>query len=148
MKIIIDGDACCVMNTIERVSKKKNIECHVYFDTQHIINPDYAIPHIVDKGDNSADLKIANACSENDIVVTNDAGLAAMVLARKGMVLNSRGIEYTPNNIMLYLSKRHLRSSEMRRSKRLQVNGLSTSKVQHNSFETELRRLIEKGNEE
>lgn len=145
MKIMIDGDSCCVIDVVERVSRVHNLECHVYFDTQHIITTDYAIPHIVDKETNSADLKIANNCSKNDIVVTNDTGLAAIILARRGLVLNSRGIEYTQSNIMSYLNSRYLRSSEMRKRKRLQVNGLPTNRTKHKNFEAELNRLIKKG---
>ena len=145
MKIMIDGDACCVIETIEKISRANGLECHVYFDTQHMLSPDYAIPHIVDKGDNSADLRIANNCNKNDIVITNDTGLAAMILARQGLVMSSRGIEYTEHNIMSYLNKRYLRSSEMRKRNKLQVNGLPATKVKHNSFETELKRLIKKG---
>ena len=82
MKILVDGDSCNVIPTIEKLAKNKKIECHIFFDTNRIIESDYSILHVIDKGVDSVDFAILNNCEYGDIVVTKDGGLAA-----RGLVL-------------------------------------------------------------
>ena len=70
---------------------------------------DYSSIHIVDKGRDSADFGILKACSAGDIVVTSDGGLAAMALAKNCAVISPSGIEYTNDNISLFLNRRYMR---------------------------------------
>lgn len=122
--ILIDGDACKFISLTEEFAKKHNIPCHIFCDTHHSIKSDYSEIHIVDKGRDATDFAIINKCKVNDIVITNDSGLAAMVLAKNGIAINTRGFEYTKNNIMSYLTSRHIRKNSSRKNNTYQVKGM------------------------
>lgn len=138
MKILIDGDSCNKLQMIEAVSKQNGIECHVYHDGNHLLQPEYAISHIVEQRSNSADFAIANACQEGDVVITNDSGLAAMILAKRGIPVHQSGMVYTSQNIMTMLNRRYLRQKSVQRTKRLQVHGIEQIK----NSKTDLKQVL------
>ena len=123
MKILIDGDSCSVISTTERLAKKYRIPCHIYCDTTRSIKSKYAQVHVVDCSKDAADFAIISACSENDIVITNDSGLAALVLAKNGIAINTRGTEYTDINILGYLNTRYVRQLTVRQTHKKTVKG-------------------------
>ena len=144
MKILIDGDSCARKNTIIRVAQKKGIPVDIYCDVNHLIEDDYATVYIVDQGFNSADMRIANATCKNDIVITNDIGLATIVLARNGIPMNNYGTVFNKHNINKYMNQAYIHKTVRRKSKR---NGIRTyhSKNNHNKsndFNTQLHRAI------
>ena len=53
-------------------------------------------------------------CTAEDIVVTQDVGLAAMVLPKAKAVLNTYGWFYTDRNIDRLLNRRHISSVQRR----------------------------------
>ena len=61
----------------------------------------------VEKGSDSADLRIANLAGKGDIVLTQDYGLAALALARGAKALNQNGLIFTADNIDALLLSRH-----------------------------------------
>ncbi len=124
MQIIIDGDACNVIAPTERIAQKYNIPCHIYCDTKHLLESSYSQIHIVETRNDSADFAILNKCGRQDIVITNDSGLAAMVLAKNAYAINSKGFAYDDSNIMLYLNNRHLRKRTIQKTHKLQVKGI------------------------
>jgi uncharacterized protein YaiI (UPF0178 family) len=144
MRIFIDGDSCSVTAITEKIASANNIECHIYCDTSRLIDSDYAQVHIVDKGPNAADFAIINACESNDIVITNDSGLAAMALTKRCFVLNCKGIRYTDTNIMSFLNRRHLRQDAKKKTHRNNINGINccSRAKRHPSFPTSLKNLI------
>lgn len=123
MKILIDGDACCVISSTEYVARQHNVPCHIYCDIKHLLESEYSEIHYVERRQDSADFAIANACERGDIVITNDSGLAALVLAKQAYALNSYGVEYTKKNIMSFLNKRYVRKTEQKKTNRTQVHG-------------------------
>lgn len=123
--IFIDGDACNVVKITEKIAQENSIPCHIYCDVCHELKSTYSEVHIVEKGKNSADFAIINKCGPNDIVITNDSGLAAMVLAKNGIAINTKGFEYTKRNIMSYLTSRHIRSDASRKSSSYHVKGFT-----------------------
>ena len=144
MKIFIDGDACSVTAITEQIASANSIECHIYCDTAHIIDSDYSQVHIVDKGSNAVDFAILNNCGRNDIIITNDSGLAALALAKNCYALNCSGVMYTNRNIMSFLNRRYLRQDAKRKSHRDQVNGMRSCdrNKHHHSFPVSLKRII------
>ena len=144
MKILIDGDACSKIPVIEDIARKNRIPCHIYCDTSRFMESDYSTVHVVDVGTNSADFAITNSCEKNDIVVTNDTGLAAMILTQHAYVMNSQGLEYTDRNIMPMLNARHMRQSVIRKTGRKQVKGQMYINQEHGSFASTLYRLLRK----
>lgn len=144
IKILVDGDSCRVLDTVEYIAESKHIDCHIYCDITRTITTDYSELHIVDTGRDMADFAIANNCCPNDIVITNDSGLASLVLSRHGFALNSYGIEYTKENIISFLTSRHIRSHEQARSKHHKVKNSLRPITKQRPFDVQLLRIIKK----
>ena len=86
--ILVDADACPVVPIIIRVAKEFYIPVTLFCDTNHIMHSDYAQIRIIGAGADAVDFALINACSQNDIVVTQDYGLAAMVLSKKAYAIH------------------------------------------------------------
>lgn len=99
MKIVIDADACPVTDITLKIAEERNIPCLIVCDNAHYIVRETAETLVVDKGADSADIKIANTVTRGDIVVTQDYGLAALILGKGGMALNQNGLIFTDENI-------------------------------------------------
>lgn len=112
MKIIIDADACPVVDIAVGIAKKRNLECILVCDNTHFIQKDGAETIIVDKGADSADCKIANLTGKGDVVITQDYGLAALVLGKGGKSLNQNGLIYSDTNIENLLFTRFIGKKE------------------------------------
>ena len=107
MRILIDADGCPVVDITLKIARERNIECHIFCDTCHIFEKEGAETHIVPKGSDSTDFALANFAKSGDIVITQDYGLASMVLSRGALCINQDGNEYTSNNIDGLLFYRH-----------------------------------------
>ena len=112
MKIIIDADACPVVDIAVGIAKECNLECILVCDNTHFIQKDGAETIIVDKGADSADCKIANLTEKGDVVITQDYGLAALVLGKGGKSLNQNGLIYSDTNIENLLFTRFIGKKE------------------------------------
>lgn len=112
MKIIIDADACPVVDIATDTAKKRNIECVIVCDNTHSIQKDGAVTVTVDKGADSADCKIANLAEKGDVVITQDYGLAALVLGKGAKALNQNGLIYSGANIENLLFTRYIGKKE------------------------------------
>jgi len=109
MKIIVDGDACPAKEAILKLSNEKNIPVVIIVSISHWQTFDQRAEWVtVDNFSQAADLAIINRCQAGDIVVTDDYGLAALVLAKKGLVLSFRGKIYQEENMDSLLAQRHL----------------------------------------
>ncbi|TYQ16544.1 UNVERIFIED_CONTAM: hypothetical protein Cloal_3091 [Acetivibrio alkalicellulosi] len=108
MKVLVDADACPVKNIIVSISKKYKIPVIMIADTCHNIDDGYSEVITVDKSSDSADFVLVNMIKKEDIVVTQDFGLAAMCLAKGARVINQNGLLYTNDNIDKLLFERHI----------------------------------------
>lgn len=107
MKILIDADGCPVIAEAAETARKYGKRIIIVGDTAHDFHKYGAQAITVDKGSDSADFKIANICEKNDIVITQDYGLAAMCLSRKALVINQDGRIYSDENISGLLFSRY-----------------------------------------
>lgn len=107
MKVLIDADACPVVDIAVKLCVKKEIPCLLLCDTAHTIYKDGAETLIFDKGADSVDFALVNRCAPGDIVITQDYGLASMCLGRNVRVLHQDGWEYTLDNISGLMEQRH-----------------------------------------
>ena len=108
MKIYVDADACPVKEIIVYEAKKRNLEVIMIFDTSHQIDDGYSKVIVVDKSADSADIKIANLIEKNDVVVTQDYGVATMSLGKGARAINQNGLIYTNENIDRLMFERFL----------------------------------------
>ena len=132
MRIFVDADACPVKDIIVYTAKKFNVELYMYFDTSHIYEDGYSHVITVDKHMDSADIAIINKMEKGDVCVTQDYGLAAMVLGKGAYAINQNGFIYTNENIEQMLFTRHI-------SKKLRRSGKKTSKIHPRTEEDDNR---------
>ena len=118
MKIIIDADACPVVDITVNTAKERNLECIIVCDNSHSIEKEGAKTIVVDKGADSADCRIANLTEKGDVIITQDYGLAALVLGKGGKALNQNGLIYTDSNIENLLFTRFIGKKERMAGKR------------------------------
>lgn len=107
MKVLVDADACPVVDITVRLCKQYRAPCILLCDTAHTLHREGADTLIFDKGADSVDYALVNRVASGDIVITQDYGLASMCLARNARVLHQDGWEYTSYNIDALLFQRH-----------------------------------------
>lgn len=108
MKVLIDADGCPVINLTLKICDKFNIKPIIMCDTSHIIEIEGIEVIVIAKGLDAVDFALLNKVEKNDIVVTQDYGLAAMVLSKGGYPINQNGMIYTVDNIDKLLFTRHI----------------------------------------
>ena len=108
MKIIIDGDACPVIDAVESIAKKYDIPVVIVKNYAHVIHSDYSEVISVDVRSENVDFKIVNMTEQGDVVVTQDYGLCAMVIAKEAIGINQYGKVINDFNIDLHLNRRDL----------------------------------------
>ena len=107
-RILVDADACPVKDIIIRLAKRYGVPVTMVTDTSHTLCEELCAVVTVAKGADSVDFTIARMASRGDIVVTQDYGLAAMVLARGAEAIHQDGFLYTEENIDALLASRHV----------------------------------------
>ena len=108
MQILVDADACPVKQIIVRLAKQRNIPVTMLIDTSHELNDGYSRVITVDKQADSVDYALMGLLTRDDIVVTQDFGLAAMVLGKGAKAVNQNGLVYTDENIDKLLLERYI----------------------------------------
>jgi uncharacterized protein YaiI (UPF0178 family) len=114
IKILVDADACPGRDIIEKVAKENNVKVIMYCDISHVISSNYSEVKYMDQGFQSVDMAVANEAKKYDIIVTQDFGVAAMVLGKKAYAISPKGYIYDNTNMDRLLFERHL-SSKVRR---------------------------------
>lgn len=107
IKVLIDADACPVVDIAAALCKEFHTECILMCDTAHVLQRDGAQTLIFDKGADSVDFALVNRVAPGDIVITQDYGLASMCLAKRARILHQDGWEYTEFNISGLMEQRH-----------------------------------------
>ena len=107
MYVLIDADACPVVDIAVSACKQYNVPCLLLCDTAHQMQKEGAQTLIFDKGADSVDLAVANRAKKGDLVITQDYGVASMCLAKGARVLHQDGWEYTEFNITGLMEQRH-----------------------------------------
>ena len=108
MRILVDADACPVVKLTERTAKKYGIAVVLFCDTNHVLQSDYSEVRTIGAGADAVDFALTAECRRGDIVITQDYGVAAMVLTKGAYGLHQSGMRYTDENIDRLLMERHL----------------------------------------
>ncbi|MDF2673522.1 MAG: hypothetical protein K0R09_1787 [Clostridiales bacterium] len=141
MKVLVDADACPVKNIIVEIAKEYSIKVIMLIDTSHILDDGYSEIITVEKGKDSVDIALINRVVKNDIVVTQDYGVAAMAISKHAYTVNQNGLVYTNENIDQLLFERFL-SQKVRRSGGRTINSKKRSTAHDDKFERSFRSLI------
>ena len=115
MKIIVDADACPVIRIVEQTAKQFELPVYLVCDHNHNLNSDYSKIEMIDTGRDAVDFRIVQICEAGDIIVTQDYGVAAMILGKGAYGIHQNGKWYDKENIDMLLMERHL-SGKARRS--------------------------------
>ena len=116
MKILVDADACPVVTIVEEIAEKYGIPVILLCDTNHVLRSEYSEIKIIGAGADAVDFALVGICEKGDLVVTQDYGVAAMILGKGAYGIHQSGTWYTNENIDQMLIERHL-SKKARRSK-------------------------------
>jgi len=108
MQILVDADACPVKQIIVRLARHRNIPVTMLADASHELSDGYSRVITVDTQADSVDYALMALLSRDDIVVTQDFGLAAMVLGKGAKAVNQNGLIYTDANIDKLLFERYI----------------------------------------
>lgn len=142
MAILVDGDACPDLDLIKDVAIKKAQKMIVYVDYSHNILDDYFVTVFCETGKDNVDLALFNDIKEDDIVITQDYGLASLALTRKAMVLHVSGKIIDNDNIDELLLSRYLSSKERRSNVHLKGPKKRNSEVRKYFLE-QLERVLD-----
>lgn len=145
IQLLIDADACPVIDLALFVSSRYEIKPILFCDTSHRIERENAITIIVPKGPDSVDFKLVNTLTKGDIVITGDYGLAAMCIAKGAYVIDSNGRELTSDNIDQLLAFRY-ESAKIRRAGGRLKGPKKRTEENNISFENKFRQLCERAN--
>ena len=109
--IIIDGDACPVVNSVIDLTTETGIFVTIIRSFSHFSNQLYP-PHVstlyVDDGPDAVDYKIVQLSTKDDVVVTQDYGLASLLVDKVLIVMHHNGKIYNSKNIQQLLDKRYI----------------------------------------
>lgn len=143
MKIIVDADATPknVIEICRKAADESSINLVTVASFNHRIN---SHEHIV-VGDNpqEADIRVINLAARGDIVVTQDWGLAAMVLGRGARALSPSGRVFHEGNIEFLLEEREVKAKLRRGGGRTRGPKKRTAEDDLH-FKKSLYRLLEK----
>ena len=138
MRILIDADGCPVVNETIKVAHKFNLESIIFCDTSHNFDEKNIKVIVVSKGIDAVDFAILNNIEKGDIVITQDYGLASLVLSRNSYAINQ---SYTNENIGELLYSRYI-SKKMRNSGARIKGPKKRDKSQDIIFKENLEKLI------
>ncbi|SES62114.1 YaiI/YqxD family protein [Anaerobranca gottschalkii] len=145
MRILVDGDGCpkVVKSCCREIAKKYKLPLTFYTTLAHYSDlTDSQEDHVfLDCKDQSVDIKLVNDTQQGDIVITQDYGLASMVLAKGGNPLGVRGEIFTHDNIDNFLLIRH-QNTKLRQAKLLKGGPAKYSNQDINKFRRNLLYLI------
>jgi len=145
MRILVDADACPVKQIIVRLAKGRNIPVTMLIDTSHELSDGYSAIITVDKQADSVDFALMGLLKCEDIVVTQDYGLAAMVIGKGARALSQNGLIFTNANMDKLLMERHI-SGKIRRGGGRTRGPAKRTKEDDARFETTLERLLDEAN--
>lgn len=143
MRLFIDGDASPVKNEVIEVARNHQLEVVIVTSIDHFTTkeyPDHVRFHYVDKGNDMADFRIVALISAGDLLITQDYGLASLVLP-KTRVLHHNGWEYTTGN-MDELLMRRFHSAEMRKAGHRTKGPSAFTAEQRNIFQKKLEKVV------
>lgn len=146
-RILVDADACPVKQEICELAAEYGLEVIFLASIAHHSQQQINYAHLkyiyVDNQSQAVDLAIMNQLQPGDIVVTQDIGLAAMVLGRGGQAISNRGMIFRQDNIESLLETRHFEARARQMGQRTKGPKPFT-KLERKNFSTSLAAMIKK----
>lgn len=143
MRILIDADGCPVVGLAAEQAGKYGVECIIICDFSHEYNIENTKTVRLPEGTDSVDYALVNMAVRDDIVITQDYGLAAMCLSKQAIPVSQDGMVYSDSNIDALLLIRH-ESAKIRRAGGRTKGKSKRTKSQDDAFKNKLLELINK----
>lgn len=140
VSVLVDADGCPVVDLTIEVAQHFGLKVTLLCDTAHYMQRQGAETIMVSKGADAVDFVLVNKVQKGDIVVTQDYGLAAMVLAKRGFAIDQNGRWYTPDNIDQLLDSRHI-SKKIRQAGGRLKGPKKRQKEDNEKFEASFKKL-------
>jgi Uncharacterized protein conserved in bacteria len=140
-RLMIDGDGCPVVDSAVYVAREFGWKSIIICDTSHHFERQGAETVTVSKGPDSVDFALVNMLEPDDVVVTQDYGLAAMCLAKQAVPISQDGLIYSRDNIDGLLMARHT-AKKIRMSGGRLKGPKKRSTERNTAFENTLRGLL------
>ncbi len=144
--IFIDADGCPVVKNTVRIAIKRKLKTVIVKNhAVHIENPNPSLVEVVtvDKSRDSADYHIANRVDRHSLVITQDYGLAAMILAKGGKAMNQNGVIYSEYNMDQLLDSRHFNQEQRRKHKKYHSKAKKRTQDDNEKFERALEAFLD-----
>ena len=144
MEIFVDADACPVVRIVEQTAERYKIPVVLLCDTNHVLQSSYSEIKVIGAGADAVDFALVNQCGKGDIVVTQDYGVAAMILGKGAHGIHQSGKWYTNENIDQMLMERHLaKKARMGKGKHHLKGPAKRTEDDDERFQESLCKLIE-----
>lgn len=139
MRVLVDADACPVLPIIRRLCAEASVEMITVASFRHEIDSPNHI--MVGPEKEAADMAIINRTRRGDLVVTQDWGLASLVLAKGAQALSPWGHQFRDEEMEGRLAQRALNARLRRGGVRLPGPAKRTA-ADDQTFERVFRELI------
>jgi uncharacterized protein YaiI (UPF0178 family) len=145
MKIFVDADACPVKEDIVAIARKKDIGVVFVVSLASYFDRGWKVETIiVDALPQAVDIAIVNRMAAGDVVVTQDYGLALLVLGKLGKAISPRGYLFHDGNIDRLMQSRHIHAEARKAGVRLK-GPRKLSAEDHARFSKNFQHLLEEG---
>lgn len=143
MKIIIDADACPkdVLQICINVAKGYGMPVWTVASFNHNIQSDHHV--VVGNASQEADIRVMNLAQSGDVAVTQDWGLAAMLLGKGVSCLTPDGREFCSNTIEFLLEEREAKA-KFRRGGGRTKGPKKRSPEDNRQFEVALQNILDR----
>jgi uncharacterized protein YaiI (UPF0178 family) len=109
VKIFIDADGAPWRDLVIERAQRHGVAVVMVADYSHVLSVRNGVEQVVvDGGRDAADFAIINRVQEGDLVITQDAGLASLILPKRAAVISPRGFEFTEGSMGRRLTHRWL----------------------------------------
>ena len=109
VRIYIDADGAPWWDVVIERARRQGVEVVVVADYSHTFPDQEGVERVVvDGGRDAADFAIVNRVQEGDVVITQDVGLASLILPKGAGVISPRGFEFTEGSMGGCLARRWL----------------------------------------
>lgn len=144
-KVIVDADACPknVLTIAKKVCQELQLELWTVASFNHHIDSPHHI--VVGNSSQEADLQVMNQTRRGDIVITQDWGLAAMILSKGAGAISPVGRIYREETIDFMLEEREIKAKHRRSGGRTKGPQKRTAEDDRR-FEEQFKRLIQEKN--
>lgn len=141
--ILIDADGCPVTQQVIHLASLFGVNVIIVCDTSHDIYYEGITTILADKGKDSSDFVLLQNIQPQDILITQDYGLAALALSKGAYPLSQDGMRYTDENIDGLLFQRMMGAKQRKQGYRHHI--AKRTAMQDKAFEDALYQILLEG---